>query len=203
MSVKNNRMKISFDAKSINESFARMAVVSFMTQLNPTLEQIDDVKTAVSEAVTNSIVHAYMQDDKTVDIECAYDNNMLTIMVIDHGVGIENVKEAMQPFYTTKPDMERTGMGFTFMETFMDELSVYSEKNHGTRVVMRKYIDNETESIEKTECIEKTDSIEKTESIEKTDNIEKAESTEKTDSKEKTDSIKNQTAQKESITKND
>lgn len=185
MSVKNNRMKISFDAKSINESFARMAVVSFMTQLNPTLEQIDDVKTAVSEAVTNSIVHAYMQDDKTVDIECAYDNNMLTIMVIDHGVGIENVKEAMQPFYTTKPDMERTGMGFTFMETFMDELSVYSEKNHGTRVVMRKYIDNEADSIEKTESIENTESIEKADSI------------------EKTESIKNQTAQKESITKND
>lgn len=138
---KDNHMKVSFDAKSINESFARMAVVAFMTPLNPTLEQIDDVKTAVSEAVTNAIVHAYEDDNERVELECKYENNLLSVTVIDYGVGIENLDEAMKAFYTSKPGTERSGMGFTFMETFMDELSVYSEKNHGTRVVMSKYIE--------------------------------------------------------------
>lgn len=148
--AENNHMRIAFDARSVNEGFARMAVVSFMTPLNPTLDQIDDVKTAVSEAVTNSIVHAYCDEtrlgqksDKVnqVELECKYSDRILTIIVIDHGVGIGNLEEAMQPFYTTKPELERSGMGFTFMETFMDELRVYSERNHGTRVVMTKYIE--------------------------------------------------------------
>lgn len=145
MSNNNNHMKISFDAKSVNEAFARMAVVSFLTPLNPTLEQIDDVRTAVSEAVTNCIVHAYSSDDEKVELECEYDGSCLTITVIDHGVGIKNIDKALEPFYTTKPELERSGMGFTFMESFMDELKVYSKENHGTKVVMTKNIEGKEE----------------------------------------------------------
>ena len=145
MAIRENQMKIIFDARSINEGFARMAAASFMTQLNPTLEQIDDVKTAVSEAVTNSIVHAYSDEDKQVELECRYEGKMLTITIIDYGIGIEDIDTAMQPFYTTKADLERTGMGFTFMETFMDELEVHSQKDKGTQVIMRKYIEGNEE----------------------------------------------------------
>ena len=138
----NNNMNVIFDAKSIIEGFARMAVASFMAQLNPTIEQLDDVKTAVSEAVTNSIVHAYSDNDKQVELDCKYDGNMLTIKIIDNGIGIEDVEKAMQPFFTTKEEFERTGMGFTFMQTFMDEVEVTSKINHGTCVIMKKYIES-------------------------------------------------------------
>lgn len=138
--TKKNHMHLCFDARSANEGFARMAVTAFMTEMNPTLEQIADVKTAVSEAVTNAIVHGYADEEKQVEIICDQDGYRLSVTVLDHGVGIENVKQAMQAFYTTKPEMERSGMGFAFMEAFMDELRVESRPGIGTKVMMTKYI---------------------------------------------------------------
>ena len=147
-----NHAKISMDAKSVNESFARMVAMGFMTQMNPTLDELEDVKTAVSEAVTNAIIHGYGVNDtyredgiecKQVEMTCEREGKRLTIIVEDFGVGIENVAEAKQPFFTTKPDMERSGMGFVFMETFMDEVEVISKLGEGTRVIMTKYISSE------------------------------------------------------------
>lgn len=135
-----NKMKIEFLGKSQNESFARVAVAAFVSQLDPTIEEITDIKTAVSEAVTNSIIHAYESNEGTVIIEVQLHNNEVTIKIEDQGVGIENLEEAMEPLYTSKPDLERSGMGFTVMETFMDELKVESKKEVGTTVVMRKKI---------------------------------------------------------------
>ena len=135
-----NHMYLKFDAKSVNEGFARMAVAAFMVELNPTLEELADVKTAVSEAVTNSIVHGYPESDGEVEILCEYLDQEIQICVSDQGIGIENIEEAMQPFYTTKPRMERSGMGFAFMEAFMDTLEVESTPGKGTRVKMTKYI---------------------------------------------------------------
>lgn len=143
-----NHAYISFDAKSVNESFARMAVMAFMTDMNPTLDELEDVKTAVSEAVTNAIIHGYDLEkefslkDKLVELACVRDGQKLVVTVVDHGVGIENVEEAKQPFFTTKPEQERSGMGFSFMETFMDEVDVYSKPGEGTRVTMIKYVGN-------------------------------------------------------------
>ena len=143
MAIRQNQMKIIFDAKSINEAFARMAVASFMTQLNPTLEEIADIKTAVSEAVTNSIIHGYDEDEsKFVHIKCEIEDKEITIIVEDFGNGIEDLEMAMQPLYTSKPELERSGMGFTVMESFMDEVEVSSNKNEGTRIVMKKKIDS-------------------------------------------------------------
>lgn len=138
-------MQVKFDAKSINEGFARMVVMGFMTDMNPTLDQLQDVKTAVSEAVTNAIIHGYNDEEQQVELCCERDGQKLTVIVVDHGVGIENVEEARQPFFTTKPDMERSGMGFAFMETFMDSVEVYSKPKEGTCVVMTKYIERESE----------------------------------------------------------
>ncbi len=135
-----NHMKVYFDAKSINEGFARMVVMGFMTDMNPTLDELQDVKTAVSEAVTNAIIHGYNDEDKQVEMSCLREGQKLTITVEDHGVGIVNVEEARRPFFTTKPDMERSGMGFAFMETFMDEVQVTSKVGEGTCVTMTKYI---------------------------------------------------------------
>lgn len=133
-----NKMKIEFLSKSENESFARVAVASFISQLDPTIEEITDVKTAVSEAVTNSIIHGYSDENGNVVIHTLIDNNEITIIVEDSGRGIDDVDAAMQPLYTSRPDLERSGMGFTVMETFMDSLVVESEKNKGTKVVMKK-----------------------------------------------------------------
>ena len=134
-----NHMSVRFDAKSVNEGLARMVVAAFMTDMNPTLEQIADVKTAVSEAVTNAIVHAYEEEEeKQVELVCDRKNRQLMVSVEDHGVGIENLEEAMQPFYTSKPQLERSGMGFSFMEAFMDELEVVSIPGSGTCVLMKK-----------------------------------------------------------------
>ena len=119
-----NEVELSFDARSVNEGFARMAVAAFITELNPTMDELSDVKTAVSEAVTNAIIHGY-------------DN---PITVCDTGRGIEDVARAMEPFYTTKPELERSGMGFAFMEAFMDEVQVQSAPGKGTSVRMKKYI---------------------------------------------------------------
>lgn len=130
-----NRMKLVFDAKSVNEAFARMAVAGFIMELDPTMEELDDVKTAVSEAVTNAIIHG---GAKEVEMECTYQGKELTVVVTDKGVGIENLSQAMEPFFTTKPEMERSGMGFAFMEAFMDKLEVWSRPAEGTRVTMIK-----------------------------------------------------------------
>lgn len=150
-----NHMYLEFDAKSINEGFARMVVMGFMMDMNPTLDEMEDVKTAVSEAVTNAIIHGYAveaeagvsgdQVDKQVEMTCDREGKKLTIRVMDRGVGIENIEEARQPFFTTKPDMDRSGMGFSFMETFMDEVEVSSKVGEGTCVTMIKYISEEGE----------------------------------------------------------
>lgn len=138
-----NHMYLKFDAKSVNEGFARMAVAAFMVELNPTLEELADVKTAVSEAVTNSIVHGYPESDGEVEILCEYLDQEIQICVSDQGIGIENIEEAMQPFYTTKPRMERSGMGFAFMEAFMDTLEVQSRLGEGTIIKMTKKIEGD------------------------------------------------------------
>lgn len=134
-----NKMKIEFMSRSENESFARVAVASFVSQLDPTMDEISDIKTAVSEAVTNAIIHGYEGDtNKTVKMECSIEGRNITVTVVDEGVGIENIERAREPLYTSRPDLERSGMGFTMMETFMDSVEVYSEKEHGTKIVMKK-----------------------------------------------------------------
>lgn len=140
-----NHMQVLFDAKSENEGLARMVVTAFMAEMNPTLEQIADVKTAVSEAVTNAIIHGYNNEEESVSLCCDRDGQQLVITVEDHGAGIEKIDQAMQPFYTTKPQLERSGMGFAFMEAFMDKLEVRSKVGEGTKVVMWKYIERDSE----------------------------------------------------------
>ncbi len=136
-----NKMKTEFLSKSENESFARVCVASFVTQLEPTMEDIDDIKTAVSEAVTNCIVHGYGSDEKgKIVIECTLKENKAVISVEDFGRGIEDVQQAMEPLFTTQPEEERSGMGFTVMETFMDGIKVTSQVGKGTKVVMTKEI---------------------------------------------------------------
>lgn len=138
--MKTNHMQLTFDARSVNEGFARVAVAAFLTDLNPTLDEIADMKTAVSEAVTNAIIHGYQSADCQVKLSCSVLGNKVEIVVEDFGVGIADVEKAREAFFTTKPEMERSGMGFSFMEAFMDELEVYSKVNEGTKVIMRKYI---------------------------------------------------------------
>lgn len=133
-----NIIKIEFASKSQNEGFARVAVAAFVSQLDPTIEEITDVKTAVSEAVTNAIIHGYGGQEGVVSIEAMIKGNELTIIVGDKGIGIDNIELAMQPLYTSRPDLERSGMGFTVMETFMDSLEVKSESNNGTYIIMKK-----------------------------------------------------------------
>lgn len=140
-----NHMQVIFDAKSENEGLARMLVTAFMSEMNPTMEQIADVKTAVSEAVTNAIIHGYEEKEDNVCLSCDRDGQQLVVTVEDKGVGIPDVEQAMQPFYTTKPQLERSGMGFAFMEAFMDRIEVRSAVGEGTKVVMWKYIERECE----------------------------------------------------------
>ena len=135
-----NRMKLEFDSRSANEAFARVTVASFMTQLNPTLEEVSDVKTAVSEAVTNAIIHGYENHVNKVQIYAGIEGRTLHLEIYDRGVGIPDVKKAMEPLYTTRPELERSGMGFSFMEAFMDEVQVESEPGKGTIVRMKKII---------------------------------------------------------------
>ncbi|HHV39268.1 MAG TPA: anti-sigma F factor [Tepidimicrobium sp.] len=116
----------------------RVVVAAFASQLDPTLEELSDIKTAVSEAVTNSIIHGYEYGEGMVLVEAAIEGNSIEIIIEDNGKGIDDIDKAMEPFYTSKPDMERSGMGFTVMETFMDELAVESEPKKGTRVRMVK-----------------------------------------------------------------
>lgn len=136
----NNKMQVEFDAKSINEGFARVTVAAFLTQLNPTLDEVADVKTAVSEAVTNAIIHGYENKEGIVYVSCSLSGDTAVITVEDKGVGMEDVKKAMEPFFTTKPELERSGMGFAFMEAFMDEMKVESKPGAGTKVTMTKKI---------------------------------------------------------------
>lgn len=127
-------------AKSHNEAFARNVVASFAVEISPTLEEINDIKTAVSEAVTNCVVHAYKDGNGIVEIECKVDEKerSIEIVVRDFGKGIADVKQAVEPFFTTSPEDERSGMGFTIIETFMDEMSVESTPGKGTVVRMKK-----------------------------------------------------------------
>ncbi len=135
-----NKMTLTFLSLSENEAFARNAVASFMLPLNPTLSEISDVKTAVSEAVTNAVVHGYPDAVGEVELKAVIDGNFIHIEIIDNGVGIEDLSKALEPFYSTKPESERSGMGFSIMQSFMDEIDVKSAINKGTIIKMSKKI---------------------------------------------------------------
>ena len=140
-----NEMKLEFSSKTSNEAFARIAVAAFVSQLDPTIDELSDIKTAVSEAVTNSIIHGYGEDsDGIVKIEAKIFLNTVQIEISDNGKGIEDVEMAMRPLYTSKPDLERSGMGFTIMESFMDEIKVESALGLGTKVFLKKKITPKT-----------------------------------------------------------
>lgn len=138
-----DNMYLKIKSFSENESFARSVVGCFALKLNPNLAEISDIKTAVSEAVTNSIVHGYSNTIGDIEIECEIDNHALHINVCDNGVGIEDVNKAVEPFYSTKINEERSGMGFTIMQSFMDEVKIESKKGLGTKVYMKKIIGKE------------------------------------------------------------
>ena len=135
-----NKMKIEFISKSSNEAFARIAVASFVAQLDPTIEEISDIKTAVSEAVTNCIIHGYENKEGIISVECKIRDRLIEIMIKDQGKGIENIEKAREPLYTSKPEQERSGMGFTIMETFMDEIKIESIVGEGTKIIMKKQL---------------------------------------------------------------
>ena len=131
-------MYFEMESHSSNEQFARVVVAVFLARLDPTVEELDDVKTAVSEAVTNCIIHGYEGGPGTIRVEVKVEDRNASIRVIDRGIGIPDVKRAMEPLYTTKPTEERCGMGFAFMEAFMDEVTVQSVVGEGTIVTMKK-----------------------------------------------------------------
>ena len=133
-----NKARCEFISKSINEGFARNVAAAFLLQFDPTVDFMADVKTAVSEAVTNAIVHGYKEKKGDVILELSETDGIFTVAVEDYGCGIEDVEKAMQPLYTTNADEERSGMGFTVMQMFMDTVDVISERNKGTRIVMTK-----------------------------------------------------------------
>lgn len=135
-----NEITLIFDSRPVNEGLARIVAASFCTPLNPTMEEIADIKTAVSEAVSNCIIHAYEGQIKKITMQCKRLEQELYIDIKDEGIGIWDIKKAMEPMYTTKPEKERSGMGFTFMEAFMDELFVESQVGKGTTVHMKKII---------------------------------------------------------------
>ena len=135
-----NEMRLDFASLSENEAFARVVVAAFAAQLNPTIEELADVKTAVSEAVTNAIIHGYESEVHNIYIRCRTEGKTLYLEIEDEGKGIEDVKQAMEPLFTTKPELERSGMGFSFMEAFMDKLEVESVPGKGTTVKMEKTI---------------------------------------------------------------
>lgn len=136
-----NYLKAEFDAKGVNEGLARIIAAGFIMPLDPTIEQMADIKTAVSEAVTNSIIHGYEDREGSVIVEFQLDEErLLTIKVHDNGIGISDIKQAREPLYTTKPECDRSGMGFTVMESFMDSLHIVSEYGFGTTVIMTKQL---------------------------------------------------------------
>lgn len=135
-----DEFKLEFTSNSLNEGFARTVVAAFLTRLNPTLEEISDVKTAVSEAVTNAIIHGYPEGAGIVLLRCGIHEGELLVEVEDKGVGIEDIEAAREPLYTTRPELERSGMGFSFMEAFMDELEIISKPGDGTLIRMKKKV---------------------------------------------------------------
>ena len=135
-----NEMKLEIRSKSCNEAFARVTVAAFASQLNPTFEELADIKTAVSEAVTNSIIHGYENKDGMIHINCKLHDKTLDVEIVDYGKGIENIDIAKQPLYTSKPELDRSGMGFTIMESFMDEIRIESILGMGTKILMKKRI---------------------------------------------------------------
>ena len=141
--INENEMELKFLSRANNEAFARITVAAFASQLDPTIEEISDIKTAVSEAVTNCIVHGYEDKLGTINLKCNILDNKITIEISDSGKGIENIEMAKQPLYTTKPNLERSGMGFTIMESFMDDLKVESVLGLGTKITMTKTIKKE------------------------------------------------------------
>ncbi len=152
-----NEMKLEFACKSANEAFARISVAAFASQLDPTIEELADIKTAVSEAVTNCIIHAYEGiEEGKVKVEAQLKENTILIQISDTGKGIENIEIAKKPLYTSKPNLERSGMGFTIMESFMDEVEVESILNLGTKITMKKTIKKESklEEVKENEMIE-------------------------------------------------
>ena len=138
--IYDNEMKLEFISKSANEAFARISVAAFASQLDPTIDELADIKTAVSEAVTNSIIHGYENTSGIVKVEARIKDNCVEVQVSDSGKGIEDIELAKRPLYTTKANLERSGMGFTIMESFMDELKIESIPDMGTKVTMKKYI---------------------------------------------------------------
>lgn len=139
--VYDNEMKLEFTSKSSNEAFARIAVAAFVAQLDPTIEELADIKTAVSEAVTNCIIHGYEEQEGIITVKCKLFANSIEIEILDKGKGIEDINKAKEPLYTSKPDLERSGMGFTIMESFMDEMKVESILGAGTKVTMKKKLE--------------------------------------------------------------
>ncbi|TMV51355.1 anti-sigma F factor [Paenibacillus mesophilus] len=138
-----NRMQLRFASLSENESFARVTVAAFVSQLDPTMEELTDIKTVVSEAVTNAIIHGYDNSpDEEIEITAIIEGDRFTLTVEDKGKGIEDLELARQPLYTSKPELERSGMGFTIIENFMDEVDIVSQPGHGTKVVMVKQIES-------------------------------------------------------------
>ncbi len=140
----NNEMMMKFKGIPENERFARASTAIFISPLNPTLSELNDIKTAVSEAVTNAIIHGYENNPGEVFMGCTIKSNTVYIKIEDKGKGIENIEKAMSPLYTTKPDLGRSGLGFTVMESFMDKINVSSEIGKGTIVEMTKTIQNES-----------------------------------------------------------
>ena len=134
-----NEMKVEFLSKSANEAFARITIAAFASQLDPTIEELADIKTAVSEAVTNCIIHGYENRIGIVKMEASLKENEILIEISDHGKGIENIEMAKEPLYTTKPNLERSGMGFTIMESFMDKLELLKNEGRGITVKMEKF----------------------------------------------------------------
>lgn len=137
-----NFMELSFASRSENEAFARVAVAAFISQLDPTMEELTEIKTVVSEAVTNAIIHGYEGMDGIVYISCKIIDQSIELIIEDKGRGIEDLEEAREPLFTSKPEMERSGMGFTIMENFMDEIEVVSRPGVGTRIRLAKYLKN-------------------------------------------------------------
>ena len=139
-SIYDNEMELDFLSKSNNEAFARITVAAFAAQLDPTIEELADIKTAVSEAVTNCIIHGYENTEGVIKIKASLLKNEIEIEISDNGKGIENVELARKPLYTTKANLERSGMGFTIMESFMDEVEIHSVVDIGTKIIMKKKI---------------------------------------------------------------
>lgn len=136
-----NEMSLQFSARSENESFARVTVAAFIAQLDPTMDELTEIKTVVSEAVTNAIIHGYENNpDGTVTIRVTLDDGLVHMTIKDEGVGIKNLEEARMPLYTTKPELERSGMGFTIMENFMDEVEVETDEKRGTTIHLTKFL---------------------------------------------------------------